>query len=100
MDGVDRSELAAALGGEPADIEPLPGGAGRCQMWSLRADDRRLIFRRYPEGFDRDVVREREWRVLALASNAGVPVPVPVALTPSGILVERRRTANPGRSAC
>jgi aminoglycoside phosphotransferase (APT) family kinase protein len=89
MDGVDRSELAAALGGEPADIEPLSGGAGRCQMWSLRAEDRRLIFRRYPEGFDRDVVRNREWRVLALACDAGVPVPAPVALTPSGILVER-----------
>ncbi len=89
MNAADRSELAVALGAEPADIEPVSGGAGRCQMWSLQADGRRLIFRHYPEGFDRVVVREREWRVLQLVSNAGVPVPAPVALTPSGFLVER-----------
>jgi aminoglycoside phosphotransferase (APT) family kinase protein len=86
---VNRAELAQALGCEPNEVEPLPGGAGRCQMWSLSAAGRPLVFRHYPEGFERDVVRQREWRVLQLASDAGVPVPAPVALTSTGILVER-----------
>jgi aminoglycoside phosphotransferase (APT) family kinase protein len=86
---MDRSELAAALGAEPADVEPLSGGAGRCQMWTLTASGRPLVFRQFPEGFERDVVRGREWGVLELANQAGVPVPCPVALTPTGIVVER-----------
>ena len=83
------TELAEALGAPPSDIAPLGGGAGRCEMWSLAAGGRRLVFRAYPQGFDREVVRNREWQVLALARAAGVPVPAPIALTPTGIVVER-----------
>ncbi|MEA2310940.1 MAG: hypothetical protein QOE28_908 [Solirubrobacteraceae bacterium] len=83
------AELAEALGEAPQDVTPLGGGAGRCEMWSLTAGGRPLVFRRYPEGADRDVVRLREWRVLELARQGGVPVPAPVALTPTGIVVER-----------
>ncbi len=84
-----RVELARALGGEPGEIARLQGGAGRCQMWSLQASGRPLVFRQFPDGVEREVVRVREWQVLRLARDAGVPVPSPVALTPSGIVVER-----------
>ena len=84
------AELAAALGEAPRELEPLSGGAGRCEMWSVDVvAGSRSCYRRYPEGFERDVVRDREWRVLGLARDAGVPVPEPVALTPAGIVVER-----------
>jgi aminoglycoside phosphotransferase (APT) family kinase protein len=83
------AELAAALGVQPTEVVPLQGGAGTSEMWSVTADGRPLVFRRYPEGVARDVVREREWRVLELARAAGVPVASPVALTPTGIVVER-----------
>ena len=88
MSGLDavRVELAAALGAEPTEIAPLQGGAGTCEMWSVTANGRPLVFRRFPGG---DVVRDREWRVLELARAAGVPIASPVALTPSGIVVER-----------
>jgi aminoglycoside phosphotransferase (APT) family kinase protein len=83
------AELAEALGAEPTEILPLQGGAGTCEMWSVTANGRPLVFRSYPEGEARDIVRNREWRVLELARAAGVPVATPVALTPSGIVVER-----------
>lgn len=86
---MNPDELAEALGEPPTDVEPLPGGAGRCRLWTLRAGGRALVFRVFPEGVDRDVVRRREWQVLRLARAGGVPVPEPVALTPSGIVVER-----------
>jgi len=83
------AELAEALGAEPTEIAPLQGGAGTCEMWSVTANGRPLVFRSYPEGEARDIIRNREWRVLELARAAGVPVASPVALTPSGIVVER-----------
>jgi aminoglycoside phosphotransferase (APT) family kinase protein len=86
---MNTSEVVEALGEEPQDVAPLGGGAGRCEMWALSVAGRRLVFRGYPPGFDRHVVRPREWRVLQLAHASGVPVPAPVALTPTGILVER-----------
>jgi aminoglycoside phosphotransferase (APT) family kinase protein len=86
---MNTAELADALGEEPQDLARLGGGAGRCEMWSLSAGGRRLVFRSYPSGFDRDQVRLREWRVLQLAHDRGVPVPAPVALTPTGFVVER-----------
>ena len=61
------AELAEALGAEPTEIAPLQGGAGTCEMWSLTVDGRPLVFRSYPPGEARDVVRLREWRVLELA---------------------------------
>ncbi len=82
------AELASALG-EPEAIAPLSGGAGRCEMWSATVAGRDVVYRRYPEGLERDVVRPREWDVLALARAAGVPVAEPLALTPEGIVVER-----------
>ena len=66
----------------------MSGGAGRCELWSFTSTARD-VFRRYPEGDERDVVRDREWRVLGLARAAGVPVPAPVALTPTGIVMAR-----------
>jgi aminoglycoside phosphotransferase (APT) family kinase protein len=86
---MNSAELVEALGEEPQDVVRLAGGAGRCEMWSLSAGGRGLVFRTYPEGFDREVVRQREWQVLQLAHAGGVPVPALVALTPSGIVVER-----------
>jgi len=82
------AELASALG-EPEALSPLAGGAGRCEMWAATVAGRPVVYRRYPEGLERDVVRPREWDVLALAREAGVPVPEPLALTPAGIVVER-----------
>jgi aminoglycoside phosphotransferase (APT) family kinase protein len=82
------AELASALG-EPEDLARLSGGAGRCEMWSATVAGREIVYRRYPEGLERDVVRPREWDVLALARAGGVPVAEPLALTPSGIVVER-----------
>jgi aminoglycoside phosphotransferase (APT) family kinase protein len=83
-----EAELASALG-EPEALAPLSGGAGRCEMWSATVAGRDIVYRRYPEGLEREVVRPREWDVLALARAAGVPVPEPIALTPAGIVVER-----------
>ena len=95
------AELAEALGAEPTEIAPLQGGAGTCEMWSVTANGRALVFRSYPEGDARDIVRNREWRVLELARAAGVPVASPVALTPSGIVVERvPGEARPRRLLC
>lgn len=82
------AELASALG-EPEALARLSGGAGRCEMWSATVDGRDVVYRRYPEGTERDVVRGREWEVLALARAGGVPVPEPLALTPEGIVMER-----------
>ena len=84
-----RAELALALGDEPANLEPLLGGAGRCELWTFRAAGRELVLRRYPEGYERTVVREREWDVLRLAHSGGVPVPRPVALSATGLIMER-----------
>lgn len=86
---MNEAELERALGARPADVAPLVGGAGRCTMWSLTAGGRPLVYREFPAGVDRDVVRPREWRTLALVTAGGVPVPDPVALTAEGIVVER-----------
>jgi aminoglycoside phosphotransferase (APT) family kinase protein len=83
------AELAGALGAVPTEIAPLGGGAGRCTMWTVEVAGRALVFRRFPDGPARDVVKHREWQVLQLARDAGVPVPEPLALTPTGIAVER-----------
>jgi aminoglycoside phosphotransferase (APT) family kinase protein len=83
------AELADALGGEPEELAPLGGGAGRCEMWSATVGGRPVVYRRYPEGAARDVVRPREWEVLRLARDAGVPVAELLALTSAGIVVER-----------
>ena len=85
-----HAELARALGEPPAearaavgwrrpprDVVADRGRAGRSSSAAI------------PEGPDRDVVRLREWRVLQLARDAGVPVPDPLALTPERIVVER-----------
>lgn len=93
-----RADLAGALGGEPDGLVRLSGGAGRCQMWSATVDGRPVVFREYPEGAGRDVVRVREWEVLRLAHDAGVPVAEPLALTPAGIVMSRvSGEANPQR---
>ena len=84
-----RLELMDALGTDPGRITPLSGGAGRCQMWTLSAAGRPLVFRRHAEGHDRSVVREREWSALRLAHRAGVPVPEPIARTPTGLVMQR-----------
>ena len=80
-----RAEVARALGGEPAEMEPLLGGAGESEMWAFRLAGRELVFRRHPDAG----VRRREWEILRRAHEGGVPVPEPLAVTETGIVMER-----------
>ena len=72
------------------EVAPLAGGAGRREMWSLTAGGRPPRLPPLPGG-------RRARRRARCASGAcwsspargGVPVPEPVALTPTGIVVER-----------
>lgn len=84
---MNHGTLAAGLGVSVTEVSRLSGGAGRCTMWKLRAGGRQLVYRVYPEGFERNVVREREWQTLLLAHAHGVPVPEPVALTDEGYVM-------------
>ena len=67
----DRRAGRGARRAEPAEVAPLQGGAGRCEMWSADRGGRPLVFRRYPQGVERDVVRAA--RVAACWSSRAPP---------------------------
>jgi aminoglycoside phosphotransferase (APT) family kinase protein len=77
--------LIAEVDADPGDLAltPIPGGASR-ETWLIEAGEHRLVLRRDPEGSVSLVPIEQENALIALALNAGVRVPRPLAFEPAG----------------
>ena len=67
-----------------AELSELPGGASRETFSVAVPEGRRFVLRRDPEGAESLVPMEGEFRLLALAAEAGVPVAEPLHLEPDG----------------
>ena len=80
-----RSVLAEQgfAGAELATLSEIPGGASR-QTWLVDAGGERFVLRRDPPGAESLVPQSGEFRLIGLAGDAGVPVPAPLALEPTG----------------
>ena len=81
-----REVIAGAEGSDPGELElsAIPGGASR-ETLLARAGDRRWVVRRDPPGAEESFAPlEVEFRVLAAAAAAGVPVPRAIAFEPAG----------------
>ncbi|MFN8161426.1 MAG: phosphotransferase family protein [Solirubrobacterales bacterium] len=80
-----RSALAelGVEGAGGAEIGEIPGGASR-QTWLVKAGGERFVLRRDPPGAESLVSQEGEFRLIALARDAGVPVPEPLLAEPAG----------------
>ena len=80
------AEVLAELG-EPADGEPrlarIPGGASR-ETWMIETGGPRYVLRRDPPGTGSLVSQAHEFRLIALAREAGAPVPEVLAAEPEG----------------
>jgi aminoglycoside phosphotransferase (APT) family kinase protein len=77
--------LIAEAHGDPGEltITPIPGGASR-ETWLVKGERDQWVLRRDPEGSVSLVPIEDEHRLIALALNAGVRVPEPLAFEPAG----------------
>jgi aminoglycoside phosphotransferase (APT) family kinase protein len=64
-------------------LTPVPGGASR-ETWLVKGEHDQWILRRDPEGAPSVVPIPEEFLLMDRAREAGVPVPVPIALEQSG----------------
>lgn len=81
-----RDVLREATGADPGPVEldPMGGGASR-QLWTVSGSEGpSWVLRRDPPGSTSYVSMETEYRVMAQAGRAGVPVPEPLAFEPEG----------------
>jgi aminoglycoside phosphotransferase (APT) family kinase protein len=65
------------------ELVRIPGGASR-ETWLVEGDPGRWVLRRDPRGTVSLVPMEDEYALIALAAEAGVPVPGPLAFEPDG----------------
>ena len=61
----------------------IPGGASR-ETWLVESDGARWVLRRDPRGSVSLVPMADEFALISRASEAGVPVPEPLAFEPDG----------------
>lgn len=61
----------------------IPGGASR-ETWLIEADEMRFVLRRDPPGAESLTPQAREFALVRLAREAGVPAPEPLLLEPAG----------------
>src|SRR5262245_34501090 len=79
------TEVLAERGIEPGRVEltRIPGGASR-ETWLVEADGGPWVLRRDPKGTVSLVPLAEEAALIALAAEAGAPVPAPLAFEPEG----------------
>ncbi|MDX6605807.1 MAG: hypothetical protein QOD14_347 [Solirubrobacterales bacterium] len=79
------SALIAEVDGDPGSLSlsVIPGGASR-ETWLVEGAESRWVLRRDPEGSVSLVPLSGEFALIARASEAGVPVPEPIAFEPKG----------------
>ena len=77
--------VIAELDSDPGDLllSPIPGGASR-ETWLVDSGEHRWVLRRDPEGSVSLVPIGDEFALIERASEAGVPVPQPLAYEPAG----------------
>jgi aminoglycoside phosphotransferase (APT) family kinase protein len=75
--------VAEVLGVPDVELRAIPGGASR-ETWLVERGDERWVLRRDPEGSVSLVPIANEFALIDRAREAGVPVPAPIALEPSG----------------
>ena len=77
--------LIAAVDADPGELtlSPIPGGASR-ETWLAEGGEKRWVLRRDPEGSVSLVPIADEFALVSRASEAGVPVPEPLAFEPAG----------------
>ena len=64
-------------------LERIPGGASR-ETWLVEAGETRFVLRRDPPGSESLTPQAREFELVRLAREAGVPAPEPLLLEPAG----------------
>ncbi|MBA2546726.1 MAG: phosphotransferase family protein [Solirubrobacterales bacterium] len=80
------AKIAGFIDGDTGELElsPIPGGASR-ETWLVKGQgDPLCVLRRDPEGSVSLVPMRQEFALLALAREAGVPVPEPIAFEDAG----------------
>jgi aminoglycoside phosphotransferase (APT) family kinase protein len=78
-------EVLAAQGVDAGDLRlsPIPGGASR-ETWLAESDAGRWVLRQDPKGSVSLVPMRDEFALVRAATEAGVPVPEPLAFEPDG----------------